>query len=233
VTTVFAALSAFLASAIETVEAVTIVLAVGVTRGWRPSLGGAGAAVVALAALVAALGPALSRIPLDDLRLVIGVLLLWFGGQWLRKAVLRASGRKQLRDEDAAFERDAAEARRDRASAFVISFKGVFLEGVEVVIIVLTLGSARDDVPTAAIGALSAVVLVAIAGAIARHPLSRVPENSLALAVGVMLVAFGIFWTVEGARLHWPGGEAMLPVVVAFVAAASAAAVYRTRRAPT
>jgi uncharacterized membrane protein len=233
VTAVLAALSAFLASAVETVEAVTIVLAVGVTRGWRPALGGAGAALVLLAAVVAILGPALSRVPLDDLRLVIGVLLLYFGGQWLKKAVLRASGRKQLRDENAAFERDAAEARREGASAFVIAFKGVLLEGLEVAVIVVTLGAAHENVPAAAVGAGLAVVLVTAVAAAVRRPLARVPENALALVVGVMLVSFGIFWTVEGARIEWPGGDAMLLVVVAVVSLASFAATRALRpRAP-
>jgi uncharacterized membrane protein len=233
VTAVLAALSAFLASAVETVEAVTIVLAVGVTRGWRPALGGAAAALVLLAAVVAILGPALSRVPLDDLRLVIGVLLLYFGGQWLKKAVLRASGRKQLRDENAAFERDAAEARREGASAFVIAFKGVLLEGLEVAVIVVTLGAAHQNVPAAAVGAALAVVLVTAVAAAVRRPLARVPENALALVVGVMLVSFGIFWTVEGARIEWPGGDAMLLVVVAVVSLASFAATRALRpRAP-
>jgi uncharacterized membrane protein len=233
VTAVLAALSAFLASAVETVEAVTIVLAVGVTRGWRPALGGAGAALVLLAAVVAVLGPALSRVPLDDLRLVIGVLLLYFGGQWLKKAVLRASGRKQLRDENAAFERDAAEARREGASAFVIAFKGVLLEGLEVAVIVVTLGAAHENVPAAAVGAGLAVVLVTAVAAAVRRPLARVPENALALVVGVMLVSFGIFWTVEGARIEWPGGDAMLLVVVTVVSLASFAATRALRpRAP-
>ena len=223
-TAVLAALSAFLASAVETVEAVTIVLAVGVTRGWRPALGGAGAALVALAAAVAVLGPALDHVPIDDLRLVIGVLLLYFGGQWLKKAVLRAAGRRQLRNEDAAFARDAAAARREDASAFVISFKGVLLEGLEVAVIVVTLGAAHRNVPAAAAGAGAAVLLVTSVAVTVRRPLARVPENWLALAVGVMLVSFGVFWTVEGARVEWPGGDAMLPALVAIVALASFAA---------
>jgi uncharacterized membrane protein len=217
-TAVLAALSAFLASAVETVEAVTIVLAVGVTRGWRPALGGAAAAIVVLAGVVAALGPALERIPIDDLRLVIGVLLLAFGLQWLKKAVLRAAGRKRQRDENAAFERDAAAARAEQASAIAIAFKGVLLEGLEVAVIVLTLGAAHRNISAAAIGAAAAVVLVTAVGAAVRAPLARVPENALALAVGVMLVSFGVFWTVEGARVHWPGGDAILPAVVAAVA---------------
>jgi uncharacterized membrane protein len=237
-TAVLAALSAFLASAVEAVEAVTIVLAVGVARGWRPALAGAALAVVVLAGVVAALGPALERIPLDDLRLVIGILLLAFGLQWLKKAVLRAAGRKRLRDENAAFERDAAAARTEQASAFAIAFKGVGLEGLEVAVIVLTLGAAHHNVTAAAVGAAAAVVLVTAVGAAIRAPLARVPENALALAVGVMLTSFGVFWTVEGARIEWPGGDAMLPALVGAVALLSLAAAsllrgQTTRRAPT
>ena len=232
-TALLTALSALLASAVETVEAVTIVLAVGVTRGWRPALSGAGAALLALAALVAAIGPTVARVPIDDVRLVIGLLLLWFGGQWLRKAILRASGRKQLRDENVAFARDVEEARRAHRSAVVISFKGVFLEGLEVAIIVLTLGAAHGSLGAAIAGAALAVLLVTGVALVVRRPLARVPENTLALVVGVMLVSFGIFWTVEGSRLEWPGGDAMLPVLVTAVGLLSLASVYRMRRAPT
>jgi uncharacterized membrane protein len=173
-------------------------------------------------------------VPLDDLRLVIGLLLLAFGLQWLRKAVLRASGRKAKRDEDAKFAQEAAEARSLEArAAFVLAFKSVMLEELEVAVIVLTLGAAHGSVTLAALAALSALVLVVVAAAVARHPLSRVPENALSLAVGVMLTSFGLFWTVEGSRLSWPGGDAMLPALVAAVAGGSALIVYRMRRAPT
>jgi uncharacterized membrane protein len=234
VSAVFAFASAFLACAVELVEAATIVLAVGFSRGWRPALGAAAAATGIAAAAIAVFGPALERVPLDDLRLFVGVLLLAFGLQWLRKAVLRAAGRKAKRDENARFEREVAEARADRArSAFALAFQGVLLEELEVAVIVLTLGAAHGSVPLAAAAAGAAFVAVAAAAAIARQPLSRVPENALALAVGVMLTSFGIFWTVEGARLHWPGGEALLPVLVVAVAASAALSVYRIRRAPT
>jgi uncharacterized membrane protein len=231
-------LSAFLASAVEMVEALTIVLAMGVTRGWRPALVGTGAALLALAAIVAALGPALTVIPIETLRLVVGALLLVFGLQWLRKAILRASGWRALRDEGAVFAREAAEAEsathEERAGldwyAFTISFKGVLLEGLEVAFIVLTFGSTQGSIPLAAAGALAAAVLVVIAGVVVRGPLSRVPENSLAFAVGVMLTTFGIFWGAEGAGVEWPGDDASLPGVLAFVLLLSLAFVTALRR---
>ena len=224
-TAVFLVLSAFLASAVEMVEALTIVLAVGLTRDWRSSLTGVGIATVALAAIVAALGPALTVIPLNDLRLVVGTLLLVFGLQWLQKAILRASGYKALHDEEEAFAQETAQARsaglERRAGldwyAFTIAFKGVLLEGLEVAFIVLTFGSAQGSMPLAALGAAAAVVLVAAVGALARQPLARVPENTLKFAVGTMLTTFGIFWAAEGTGAHWPGDDASLPGVLVFV----------------
>jgi len=218
-------LSAFLASAVEMVEALTIVLAAGLTRGWRSSLSGVAAATVALAVVVAALGPALTVVPLDDLRLVVGALLLVFGLQWLRKAILRASGFKALHDEEAIFARELREAetapREERAGldwyGFTLSFKGVFLEGLEVAFIVLTFGSTQGSIPLAALGAAGAIVLVAGAGAAARAPLARVPENTMKFAVGIMLTTFGVFWSAEGAGAHWPGGDAAILGVLAGV----------------
>jgi uncharacterized membrane protein len=238
VTTAFLIASAFLASAVEFVEALTIVLAAGVTRGWRSSLAGLGAATVALAAIVAALGPALTRIPIDALRLVVGGLLLAFGLQWLRKAILRASGYKALHDEAEIYARETAEARaagRDEYAgldwyAFTLSFKGVLLEGLEVAFIVITFGSAQGSIGLAALGAGIALVLVAIVGVLVRGPLTRVPENTLKFAVGVMLTTFGIFWSVEGAGAHWPGDDAALPVVLVFVILLSLGAVATLRR---
>ena len=231
---VFAFASAFLACAVELVEAATIVLAVGFTRGWRPALSAAAVATAIATAAIGLLGPALEQVPLDDLRLVVGLLLLVFGLQWLRKAVLRASGRKAKHDEDAIYAREVEEARADRhRSAFALVFQGVLLEELEVAVIVLTLGAAHGSVRLAAAAAAAAFVVVVGAAAIVRHPLSRVPENALALAVGVMLTSFGVFWTVEGLRGTWPGGEAMLPLLVAVVAAGAAGTVYRIRRAPT
>jgi uncharacterized membrane protein len=223
---------------VETVEALTIVLAMGVTRGWRSTLVGAGVAILALAIIVAALGPALTVIPIEILRLVVGALLLVFGLQWLRKAILRASGWRATRDEAAVFERQRAEAETaphiERAGldwyAFTISFKGVLLEGLEVAFIVLTFGSTQGSIPLAAVGAAAAVVLVVLAGIVVRGPLARVPENTLAFAVGVMLTTFGIFWGAEGAGADWPGGDASLPAVLAFVLLMSVGYVALLRR---
>jgi uncharacterized membrane protein len=234
----FLVLSAFLASAVEMVEALTIVLAAGVARGWRSSLTGVAAAVVALAAIVAALGPALTVVPLNALRLVVGGLLLAFGLQWLRKAILRASGFKALHDEDAIFAKELEEARTagrlERGGVdwygFTLSFKGVLLEGLEVVFIVLTFGSTQGSIPLAALGAGAAVVLVAGVGVAVKAPLARVPENTLKFAVGVMLTTFGVFWSTEGAGASWPGSDAALPVVLVFVLALSAACVALLRR---
>jgi uncharacterized membrane protein len=220
------------------VEALTIVLAMGVTRGWRPALAGTAVALIALAAIVAVLGPALTVIPIETLRLVVGALLLVFGLQWLRKAILRASGWRALRDEDAVFVREADAARsaahEEHAGldwyAFTVSFKGVLLEGLEVAFIVLTFGSTQGSIPLAVAGAAAAAILVIVAGVVVREPLSRVPENTLGFAVGVMLTTFGIFWGAEGAGVDWPGGDAALPVVLVFVAAISFSFVATLRR---
>src|SRR5690348_7183572 len=201
---IFLVLAAFLASAVEMVEALTIVLAVGVTRGWRSTLVGVATATAALAVVVAALGPALTRIPIDGLRLVVGALLLIFGLQWLRKAIMRASGYKALHDEEATYREELAAAREAgtvvRAGmdwySFTLSFKGVFLEGLEVAFIVLTFGAThgRGGVPLAAAGAAAAIIIVGVVGVLIHAPLSRVPENTMKFAVGIMLTTFGTFW---------------------------------------
>ena len=234
------AVSVFLACAVEAVEALTIVLAVGVTRSWRSALFGVGAATVALAAIVAALGPALTALPINALRVVVGGLLLIFGLQWLRKAVLRAAGLKALHDEDKAFaaETDAARAAARTGAgfdgySFTIAFKGVLLEGLEVAFIVLTFGASQHNVALAAVAAAVAVVVVVLAGVVVRAPLSRVPENTLKFFVGVMLTAFGIFWGAEGAGASWPGGDAALLVLVPGVAVVALAMVRWLRRAPS
>jgi uncharacterized membrane protein len=215
------AISVFLACAVEAVEALTIVLALGTTRGWSSALAGAGAAVVALAALVAGLGPALTSLPLDVLRVMVGGLLLIFGLQWLRKAVLRWGGLKEMHDELLAFqeESEAARAHAPTASsfdgyAFTVCFKGVLLEGLEVAFIVLTVGANQHRLDLAAAAAAVAVLLVIAAGVAARAPLARVPENTLKLLVGVMLTSFGMFWSGEGAGASWPGGEAALLAII-------------------
>jgi uncharacterized membrane protein len=216
------AISVFLACAVEAVEALTIVLAAGYTRGWRSTVTGVGAALLVLAALTAALGPALTSLPLNVLRVVVGALLLIFGLQWLRKAILRAAGLKALHDEREAYEEELAAARaagavdRNRFDpyAFTISFKGVLLEGLEVVFIVLTFGANQHNVGLAAAAAAVAVLVVVLAGLAVHAPLSRVPENTLKFGVGVMLTSFGIFWGAEGAGAHWPGSDAALLVII-------------------
>jgi uncharacterized membrane protein len=238
VSAAFLVLSAFLASAVEMVEALTIVLAAGLARGWRSSLAGVAAATVVLAAIVAALGPALTVVPLNALRLVVGTLLLVFGLQWLRKAILRASGFKALHDEDAIFARELADARGAAAAGrgaidwygFTLAFKGVLLEGLEVAFIVLTFGSTQGNIWLAALGAATALVLVAGVGIVVRAPLARVPENTMKFAVGIMLTSFGTFWAGEGAGARWPGADASLIGVLAFVVASCAALVALLRR---
>lgn len=233
------ALSVLLACLVEAVEALTIVLAVGTTRSWSSALYGVGAAVVALAVVVAALGPALTALPIDVLRLAVGGLLLVFGLQWLRKAVLRAAGLKALHDEREAFaeQTQAALAAGVRSAAgldgyaFTIAFKGVLLEGLEVAFIVLTFGANQHRIPLAAASAAVAIALVVAVGMAARAPLARVPENTMKFAVGVMLTTFGTFWGAEGAGASWPGGDAALLAIVAGVLAVSLAMMLWLRRA--
>ncbi len=238
---IFLLLASFLASAVEMVEALTIVLAAGVARGWRSSLVGVGAALVVLAMMVVALGPALTLIPISALRLVVGTLLLLFGLQWLRKAILRASGYKALHDEEAIYQRELAQAQAQGAVvragldwyAFTLCFKGVLLEGLEVAFIVVTFGAGTHQVGLAALGAAVALVLVLSVGLAVHRPLSRVPENTLKFAVGLLLSSFGTFWAAEGAGVEWPGSDAaILGLLVVFLLVALAAiGVLRRRRA--
>jgi len=234
-------LAVFLACAVEAVEAATIVLAMGATRGWRSALFGVAAGICVLAVLVAVLGPALTVVPLRVLRLVVGGLLLIFGLQWLRKAILRASGFQAMHDEAGIFATEVAEARRAKREsrlgvpdwyAFTVSFKSVLLEGLEVAFIVLTFGTNQDDIPLASAAALAAVIVVSVAAILVRAPLARVPENTLKFIVGVMLTAFGTFWGAEGAGAEWPGGERALPILVIAIAGYAYALVLllRTRR---
>jgi uncharacterized membrane protein len=232
------AISVFLACAVEAVEALTIVLAVGVTRSWRSALLGVGAAVVALAVIVVALGPALTGLPINVLRVVVGGLLLVFGLQWLRKAILRAAGLKAMHDEASEFASESAAARAAGSTgagfdgySFTIAFKGVLLEGLEVAFIVLTFGANQHNVGLAAAAAGLAIVVVVLAGVAAQAPLSRVPENALKFAVGVMLTSFGIFWGAEGAGATWPGGDAALLAIIPGVLLAALAMVQWLRRA--
>ena len=228
-------LAVFLACAVEGVEATTIVLAAGTARDWRSAGAGVLAALAALGVVVAALGPAVSALPLTGLRLVIGALLLVFGLQWLRKAILRASGFKAVHDEDAIYRRQLAEAaeaapttggvarRRVDGYGFTLAFKGVLLEGLEVVVIVVTFGAGQHALGLAAVAAACAVLLVAVAGAAIRAPLARVPENTLKFVVAIMLTSFGLFWAAEGAGAHWPGSDAALLGLIPAVAVAALA----------
>jgi uncharacterized membrane protein len=220
-------LAVFLACVVEAVEALTIVLAAGTGRDWRSAITGVVAGVVVLALVVAVLGPAVTAIPLDGLRLVVGGLLLIFGLQWLRKAILRASGLKALHDEGAIYAAElvAAQAapvgRRGVVAdwySFTLSFKGVVLEGLEVVFIALTFGANQQNIPLAAVAALAAVLVVTLAGVAVRAPLARVPENAMKFVVGIMLTSFGMFWGAEGAGAVWPGADAALLVLVPAVA---------------
>jgi uncharacterized membrane protein len=234
------ALSVFLACTVEAVEALTIVLAVGVTRSWSSALSGVGAAAVALGVIVLAVGPAIASLPINALRVAVGGLLLIFGLRWLGKAILRSAGVKAKHDELQAYEHEAEAAREAGAQhegfdaySFVISFKGVFLEGFEVVFIVLTFSANQHRIGLAVGAAAIAIAVVVVSGLVVRAPLTRVPENTLKLIVGVMLTSFGVFWGAEGAGAHWPGGDAALLAIIPSVLAVAVAistAVRRTAR---
>src|SRR3954469_9320912 len=223
--------AAFLASGVEFVEALTIVLALGVTRGWRSSLWGAASAFVVLVVLVVVIGPSLTQnVSREWLQLVVGVLLLVFGLQWLRKAILRSTGFKALHDEEEAFAEEAEAARLAPAErrfgldwyAFTICFKGVLLEGLEVVFIVIGFGASAGDRVPAVAGAAAALVIVVAVGIAVHRPLSRVPENLIKHGVGLALSTFGLFWLVEGLNavaadghpVEWPGGDIAIPVIL-------------------
>jgi uncharacterized membrane protein len=231
--------SAFFASAVEVVEAFTIILAVATLRGWRPAVLGTAGALVTLGAIVLALGSVLSRVPLHVLQFVIGVLLLLFGIGWLRKAALRAAGVIALHDEDAIFAAEKAslsdEARRRKTShdwiAGIAAYKAVLLEGLEVVFIVIAVGAGRGLIWPASLGALGACAVVLAFGAVVHRPLSKVPENTLKFGVGVMLSAFGVFWTGEGLGIDWPGADLALFVFAALFLGA-ALLVARVARIP-
>lgn len=239
---VFLVLASFLASAVEMVEALTIVLAAGVTRGWRSSLIGVGVALIALAGITAILGPALTLIPIDALRLVVGALLLVFGLQWLRKAILRAGGYQALRDEAALYQKGLERGRTQgtvvRAGldwyAFTLCFKGVLLEGLEVAFIVVTFGATAHQVGLAALGAAAALLVVLVVGVAVHAPLSRVPENALKFAVGLLLSSFGTFWAAEGAGVVWPASDvAILGILAVYIVIAFVQVnALRRRRAP-
>ena len=233
--------AAFLASLVEAVEASTIVLAVAIVRGWRPASLGALAGIVVLAMIVVTLGPLLDRVPLNLLQLAIGLLLLLFGLRWLRKAILRAAGIVALHDEATAFVIETAELREverrrephlDWLAGFA-SFKAVLLEGLEVVFIVIAVSADHGVLIPASAAALAACLLITAVGLVVHRPLARIPENVLKFAVGVMLSAFGLFWTGEGFGVAWPGSDlAILAFITLFLATALVAvALLRGRRA--
>ena len=227
-------LTVFVACVVEAVEALTIVLATGITREWKSTFQGMAVALVVLAVITAAVGPAISYLPLTALRIVVGALLAIFGLQWLRKAVLRATGYKALHDEASAYLREvtaakeaAVERRRGVSDwySFTLAFKGVLLEGLEVVFIVITFGDNQKNIGAAVIGAAAAIIVVTVTGIAVRAPLTKVPENWMKFAVGVMLTSFGTFWGAEGAGVAWPGNDAALLVLVPVVALAAAACI--------
>jgi uncharacterized membrane protein len=235
-------ISVFLACAVEAVEATTIVLAAGTARDWKSALLGTGAGFGVLAAIIASIGPSISTLPMNGLRLFVGTLLLVFGLQWIRKAILRASGYKALHDEDRIIQEEIEAARKAKAGkrfgvadwyAFTLSFKGVLLEGLEVAFIVLTFGTIQHQVGLASLAAVAAVVIVALAGFALRKPLAQVPENTMKFIVGIMLTSFGIFWGAEGAGAMWPGMDAYLLGIIPYVTIVSFALVkiLKVRRA--
>jgi uncharacterized membrane protein len=226
--------AAFLGSLVEAVEAMTIVLAVASIRGWRPAVFGAIAGLVLLCLLVVTLGPLLELVPLNLLQVSIGTLLLLFGMRWLRKAILRSAGVIPLHDEAMIFATETAElreqARRQEARldwlGGLTTFKAVLLEGLEVVFIVIAVSAGHGLLVPAGAGALAACVLVAGAGLLLHRPLAQVPENTLKFAVGVMLSAFGVFWTGEGLGVNWPGADlAIIAFAVLFLVAGRAAVI--------
>jgi uncharacterized membrane protein len=230
--------AAFLGSLVEFVEALTIVLAVGTVRGWRPALMGALAGVLVLAVLVLLLGPLLGAVPLRPLQFAIGLLLLLFGMRWLRKAILRAAGVIPLHDEAAAFAAQAASMRtagpvatlRLDPIAVATTFKAVVLEGIEVAFIVIAVGAASHTLVQASLGAAVAGLLVISLGILVHRPLARVPENALKFAVGILISAFGCFWIGEGLGFGWPGGDLSVLVMIACLALAGLLSARLVRR---
>jgi Ca2+/H+ antiporter, TMEM165/GDT1 family len=234
--------AAFLASLVEFVEALTIVLAVGIVRGWRPALLGTGAGIVVLAVIVAVAGPALGLIPIAYLQIMVGTLLLLFGLRWLRKAVLRAAGVIPLHDEMKAFAKETADMTatlpqgRQAAPAWwdtiavAATFKAILIEGLEVVFIVIAVGTAGNMLVPASLGAAIAGLLVLLTGLVVHRPLARVPENTLKWTVAVVLTAFGLFWLGEGLGFPWPGGDLSILVIAGAVAIASLSFVGLTRQ---
>lgn len=233
--------ASFLGSAVECAEAATIVLAVGTVRDWRSALVGTALGLLVLAALVLALGPALSHLPEQALQLAVGILLLLFGMRWLRKAILRAAGVIPLHDEDAVFRSETANLRLTRASerhgvdpiATATAFKAVLLEGVEVAFIVLAVSAGGPGLLSAAVfGAVTAALLVTLAAVAVHRPLAQVPENTLKFAVGVVISAFGIYWSGEGLGVAWPGHDLALPAIAGGLLGAALLGVRLAARLP-
>jgi len=233
-------LTVSLASAVEMVEAATIVLAMGAVRGWRSALTGTVVALITLGLIVLIAGPSILLVPIELLRIIVGVLLLIFGLQWLRKAVLRSSGFKALHDEEKIFAKELDLAKSATAKklfadldkySFTLTFKTVLLEGFEVIFIVLTFGALKNSIGTATLAALFALVIVAGSAFVIRKPLARVPENTLKFIVGIMAATFGIFWTTEGLGFEWPLADAILPLIAAWVAIVSYVCVLWLKRA--
>jgi len=197
----------FLAAAVEVIEMVLIVVGVGAVRGWRSTLIGAGAGLVLLAGIIVAVGSALTGLPIDTLRLFIGALLLIFGLQWLRKGIRRVAA-----NGFAGSGEEQVEAREEGAggidwTSFVLAFKGVSLEGLEIAFIVVSFGATSGHLTTAVIGAAAAIVILGVAGAAAHRWVQRIPRSALQLVVGTMLGSFGTFWAAEGAGVSWPGSD--------------------------
>jgi Ca2+/H+ antiporter, TMEM165/GDT1 family len=230
--------ASFLGSLVEFVETLTIVLAVGTVRGWRPALLGTGARIAVLTALVAAAGPALGLIPLSAIQIVVGALLLAFGLRWLRKAVLRAAGIIPLHDEVKIYARETEIMRAAPHAlhrwwdtvAVVASFKAMLLEGLEVIFIVIAVGATSNMLVPASVGAAIAGVLVLLVGLALRRPLARVPENTLKWTVGILLSAFGTFWMGEGLGVQWPGGDLSILAIAVVLLFGSLAIVTLARR---
>lgn len=225
--------AAFLASFVEVVEAFTIILAAGLTRGWRPAIAGTALALLLLCVLVLVFGPLLALIPIRIVQFLVGVLLVLFGMRWLRKAILRTLGVIAMHDEEKAFNNETAElasqaaGRRADYIAGLAAFKAVVLEGLEVIFIVIAVGTTQGLTLYAGLGALAAVVLVFLIGLVVHRPLSKVPENTLKFVVGLMLTSFGIFWTGEGLGAGWPGADlALLAIFAIMLSAALAIVVY-------
>lgn len=231
-------LAAFLASIVECTEAMTVVLAVGAARGWRSALAGALVALLALLIMVAVLGPALARVPLDALHAVVGTLFLLFGMRWLDKAVLRAAGARPLRSEAAIYAKTRESMGRGSARAWdgvaaATAFKITIVEGIEVVFIVIAMGAAgRNLLGPAILGALGALLVVVLLGLALHRPAANIPENTLKLVVGVLITGAGTFWVGQGMGIAWPGSDlSLLGLVVAYaVAVAGCVRICRTAR---